>query len=395
MAGLKKLVGVRSLTAYVEGSAPGRVLDLHAVARQEAENPAWLSRPMFVHPVLNRAMIVKHTLRNEGDGGPSAEARLDGTKIIFPFDPRDLALGGHVMFVDPGSLAETLADHLDYGQLSITRDLEVLRLLDRLPTLDPFLVREVLTQRNFQVAPCYFKFRDADQTEMLDFVADELEALAVLCFGEMKKGDERARRMSKLLLADQSSPELQPLQMALRMDAAEFSEAMFAWKGFLYYRWKIRELAPAIKITRREIARARRGRTSRWEDDVADLMQTAKANIDTAIVEACIEIRHTLEIYHDAFAAFTGQKDADSFRAFLNTGSTLFVPLGMRIGRLEQVSGFWTHRFGGHQAGHLTADDILDALRDVLRELATGDEGVLGKQPQQVRWSGGNVAAVS
>ena len=92
MAALKKLVGVRSLSAYVEGSAPGRVLDLHAVARDEAENPAWQTRPMFVHPVLNRAMIVKHTLRNEDDGAQTTEARLDGTKIIFPFDPSDLEL---------------------------------------------------------------------------------------------------------------------------------------------------------------------------------------------------------------------------------------------------------------------------------------------------------------
>ena len=66
------------------------------------------------------------------------------------------------------------------------RDLTMLKLIDRLPTLDPFLLHEAFTANRIDVAPCYFRLSPSDKTEMRDFVAAQVETLINLCFAGLK-----------------------------------------------------------------------------------------------------------------------------------------------------------------------------------------------------------------
>ena len=367
------------------------MLDLHALAVDPPPDPDYHERPLFVHPILNRAIIAKQNVR-PGEETRSRPQRIDQTKVIFPFDAADLELGGHCLFIDRKTLPHVLGDYLDYAALPVDRDLEVLGLLDALPTLDPFLLRECLAQRGIDVAPCYFQFHADDQGDMLAFVAKELSALVALCFGEVAHQDERARRMSSLLLADQNNPELLPLREALRMGPAEFADAVFAWKGFLYYRWKTRSLAPALRTARRGISQIPlRG----YDDDIAQLIRGAKQAIDKAIIGICVDVRETLRVYDRAFSALTDNENPEAFRAFLHSGSKMFVDVGVRVGRLEQVVTFWAERFGPRNGTAMSPDHQLDALRDVLREIRSRPSDLVSSGRGEVVWEGQSIKAVA
>ena len=58
-------------------------------------------------------------------------------------------------------------------------------LLDTLPSLDPFLMRERLRQRGHEPARCYFDLTDADAEAMLSFVREELAPLIGMSFGNI------------------------------------------------------------------------------------------------------------------------------------------------------------------------------------------------------------------
>ena len=152
MRALPTVAGVQSLRSITARSASARVLDLHSLALDAAADPDHAARPMFTHPVLNRTLIVKHHPRPgefEYDDGHGAIV----TKIIFPFDPGDLDLGGQFLLVDDPDLVALLERHLDYRDGDLIRDLAVLQMLGRLPTLDPFLLNEALTTNRIDVAP--------------------------------------------------------------------------------------------------------------------------------------------------------------------------------------------------------------------------------------------------
>ena len=366
MQGSKSVAGVRNLKAIVAASSSARIFNLHALAAEPPNDPDYHAKPMFVHPLLNRSIIVKHNVA-PGEEERLAPRRFNATKVIFPFDPRDLNLGGQSLFIEQHDFMAALARHFEYGELPIDRDLEVLRVLDRLPTLDPFLVRESLARRDIEVDRCYFCFSEPDRAQMLGFVEGEMESLIRLCFGELNADDRRTKRLSRLLLADNDSPDLAPLQATLQMDDDDFSEAMFSWKAFLYYRWRTQALTPALKATLWSISGLSR---RRYDTDGLRFVLSAKALLEQTMARAWREIGQTLRLYDRAYEALIGEQNPESFRTFLIEGSGLFVDLGERIGRLEQVVGFWGYRLTQHQTGGMSPDDVLDAMRDLLQGLS-------------------------
>jgi hypothetical protein len=365
---IKFAPGVSSLKSIAATASSARVLDLSALALAGIEDPHYLAFPFFIHPVLNRSILVKHNVR-WGEDDPAAPRRFNVTKVIFPFDADDMGLGGQYLYVDQADFVGLLTRHLDYRDLPLQRDLGVLRAIDRLPTLDPFLLSETLNRSQIEVGRCYYRFSDNDRARMLDFVSGEIEALIRLCFGEIAINDERTRRLSLLLLSDQDSHELEPLRETFRMDVVEFSEAIFSWKAFLYYRWRTKMLAPELGRTLNSITVARRlhGRGG----ETTFIVRAARL-LERSVRNAWREANDRLGLYDEAFASLTAQRSPENFRAFLANGASLFLQLGHRIGRLEQAASFWDDRFGGARVASMTADEVADGLRDILQALSVG-----------------------
>jgi hypothetical protein len=373
MQTLKAAPGARNLRSLVAMSPSARMLNLHGLAAEPPADPDYRLNPMFAHPVLNRAIILKHNV------APGAEERLaprrfNATKVIFPLDPHDLNLGGQFLYIEQHDFAATLARSLEYRDLPLERDVTVLRILDRLPTLDPFLVREALGRQEIEVDRSYFRFSEPDKAQMLGFVEGEMGSLIKLCFGDLNPQDRRTKRLSRLLLADFDSPDLLPLQMTLQMDDDEFSEAMFSWKALLYYRWRTQALTSALKGVARSIARLGRRRCAA---DSQSFILAAKERLQDSMGGAWRGIGQTLRLYDRAYGALIEDQQPQRFRRFLSEGSGLFVELGESIGRLELIIGFWTHHLVQHDSGAISPDEVADLLRDLLQGLAIwpGDGG--------------------
>lgn len=363
---LRTIPGVKNLNAIIASSSSARMLDLHALAEVHGETEGYRDLPMFAHPLLNRAIIVKHNVA-PGEEERLAPRRFNATKVIFPLDPNDLNLGGQLLFVEQHDFVGVLSRHLEYGDLPLHRDVTVLRVLDKLPTLDPFLVREALAREDIEVDRCYFRFSEPDKVQMLSFVESEMGSLIRLCFGELKPGDGRARRLSRLLLADEESPDLAPLQLTLQMDDAAFTEAIFAWKALLYYRWRTQTLMPTLRGTLRSISRLGRKRCT---PEAMAFLVGARTLLERAITRSWKEIGQTLKLYDRAYTALIEAQDPESFRRFLMQGSGLFLDLGERIGRLEQVVSFWAYRLAKHDTAAMSPDEVMDEIRDLLQGLS-------------------------
>ncbi|HLI65148.1 MAG TPA: hypothetical protein VKU90_02185 [Caulobacteraceae bacterium] len=365
MQTLKATPGVKNLRAMVEMSSSARLLNLHGLAEERPSDPDRLAAPMFAHPVLNRAIIAKHNVA-AGEEERLAPRRFNATKVIFPLDPRDLNLGGQYLFIEQHDFVGVLGRHLEYGDRPLERDLAVLRLMDRLPTLDPFLLREALAREEIEVDRSYFRFSQPDKAHMLGFVEGQMGSLIKLCFGDLRPEDRRTKRLSRLLLADSDSPDLGPLQTTLKMDDQAFSEAMFSWKALLYYRWRVQVLAPVLKTTLKSILSLG---GKRYAADAEAFVERARMLLQRTIAESWREIGDTLRRYDAAYSTLIDSRDPDSFRRFLTQGSGLFIDLGEGIGRLEQVVSYWSHRLRGHASG-MGPDEVIDALRDLLQGLS-------------------------
>jgi hypothetical protein len=142
---------------------------------------------------------------------------------------------------------------------------------------------------------------------------------------------------------------------------------MFSWKAFLYYRWRSRTLGPMLKSTMGSMSAVRAGRHER--DDLAFVVR-AKQLVEKTVTNSWREVGQRLKLYDNAFASLTTQGNPEIFRSFLVHSSSLFLELGDRIGRLEQVVGFWNDRFGDQRMGGTSPDDVLGAIRDLLQAMS-------------------------
>lgn len=377
MQGLPTVTGVQSLRSITARASSARVLDLHSLALEQLDNEAHRERPMFEHPVLNRTIIVKHHPR-PGEFEYAADRGAIVTKVIFPFDPDDLDLGGQFLLVDDPELPLKLTRQLDYSEIDPTRDLTVLQLLDRLPTLDPFLLDEAMSANKFDVARCYFRLSPADKAEMSDFVARQVEQLIGLCFGDMAPG--KAKRLSDLILSADDGPELEPLRQAMRMGEQQFSQAMFLWKAVLYYRWRSRSLMPDVKATHRSIGAVD---TQRFDPDSARFARNSIAELEALMGDCERRIAELFRIYDGVFEALTKERTPEPFRKFLSDGPRVFARLGERMGQLEQLVSYWEHQFPGRKTRQLSPEAIVDGLRNLIGALSLGTAGA--DQPRTER----------
>jgi hypothetical protein len=351
--------GHRSLVALAQSGSTARVLNLSVLAAQHDGDPEYAEKPFFETALLNTSIVLKHGVR------PYEQHLFDGphaiaTKIIIPFDRRDLGLGGWSVFVRQrgweGDLSVFLAE-----APTLPRDVEVLRALDELPSLDPFLVREHLARRGFRVAPCYFVLSPAELERMRELVSSEIQQLIERAFSGPGTGDHTAK-LVELLLTDEANDRLEPLRQTLRLEGEAYREGIFAWKGFLYYKWVLLELREPLARARRAIAELRPARSPGAE--LGTEIVRAKARLARRIDGSERSARRALKVYDDAYEALVRQDDATAFRDFLIHSPTMFLSLGEAVGGVSHVTSYWNYKLPRNAPVRATALELLDILHE-------------------------------
>ena len=313
----------RNLGLLSRTASTSRVLNLARLATLYSDDPEWKARPFFKTPYLNSAVILKHSVRKNEQALFNTVKYLS-TKVVVPFDPADLSIGGRTVLVDQFGWEDQL-EALGTSSEWLARDCEVLKALDQIPSLDPFLLREHLARRGFQVAPCYLALAPADVERMRASVKAELGQLIGLAFKGGGNGSHTAK-LVELLLTDEADERLEPLRLTLRLEGDAYREGIFAWKGFLYYKW-------SMDNARLGLIEARRGLET--VQPTYGLDPNTKAELNRVKLRLIREIDrceqaaiNTLKLYDKAFAGLISEGKPAAFRDFLLTSPRLFCDLG-------------------------------------------------------------------
>jgi hypothetical protein len=322
----------------------------------------YVGAPMFRSPLLERSIILKHRLRRE-ERDDFDGYRSVATKIIFPIDPSDLKLGGRSLFVSQRNYLSAMQSIVSDEFRPGSQDFRLLELMDALPSLDPFILREHLSRNGFHPARQYFEISEGDVERMMRFAEEQVRALVMMAAGRGGQTvTNQAAKLARKLLASMYDPELDTLRGTLRMNDAQFAESLFCWKGFLYYKWSLGELLPRVTEVVQEIGEVLpRGTT---EPEVKTYISKARPRIRDAIYKALQEVNLSLSAYDDAYAALTRQGDPVRFRDFLLNAPAMFQDLGERLGTIGHIVTFWNYRFPRDRRVVVTPDEFAELLQD-------------------------------
>lgn len=357
---------VRNLANLSDSASTSRVLNLAKTYLACRDVEEYTAQPFFRDNQLNKCILIKHTLRHN-ERELFVRPRRTATKMILPFDVHDLRLGGRSIFIGQKGFDTFCRSFFNMNSPSASADVEILRLLDLLPSLDPFLVREHLNRNGFKIAGCYFRISPSDIKNMVGFANSEIEKLVKNAFSDALSN--KALKLTDKILSNELDSELWPLSATLRLTAEEFSSGIFSWRGFLYFKWRYLGLQDEMRKVLQGLASYQP--QGQCDDSIKNYLRQARPRLARQIVDVIAAVGRTLSVYDKAYASLTDDGNPGPFRRFLLDGPNLFYELGESIGILGHMGSFWGYRVGSLKNGvRLTPMEYADILMDFEESMA-------------------------
>jgi hypothetical protein len=350
------------------GSA--RVLNCAAVTAELRELNDNAGPPLFHTTPLNHAVLIKDVREDERRGRDPTRI---GTKVYLPFDPKTPLAGGQTIFFGDQRFRAAIANLVDLSQPrqreAFDRDTRVLEVIDSLPTLAPFLLRDRLERAGIEVDPRYFRLSEQEWSEIVGFIRAQFQAIVDALFADEAR---RARgAVDKLLekLWDLSDiPALEDLAEAFRLPRQDCLKIFYAWKGVIFFTWEharegeqARALLEWLRSSDLSGVQDRAFRKE-LEKDLTDLHQRC--------VRLLADLDQRLQRYQSAFDdLFRAQKGPAAFLAFLSGADAHFQALGFGMAKLQHLVLVWRHATDRFPGRRLPQDSLIELL-GTLNELA-------------------------
>ena len=359
---------VRRLRFLEKTASSARVLNLRQFHRAKGSDSN-IGGVFFQNAMLDTSIIVKHRVRdNEKDYFQANVA--NATKIILPLDRNDLKIGGRFIMVGQKQFDEQAFAAFGSALAPGSRDRQVLNLLDELPSLDPFLVREQLRRNGFDPARGYFNVSDADIAEMRAFIEAEIATLVQVAVNDASKSSSAmVSRLVAKLMDGAGDGDLGPLRDVLRLSDAEYLDGVFAWRGFLYFKWVYHSIAPATERLRKAIKAAASSVPANYQ--TLAYINGAVSRLDHALAKSKWDIGHMLARYDRVYRMLVHEQNPVAFSEFLLTAPADFVNIGQPMGVLQHMISFWRFRFQDSTAPKVSRDDLADLLLDFEQNMGT------------------------
>lgn len=347
---------VRLLNA-LNGASSSRVLNLCSIALAQVNNPEHSAKPLFQSKALNSAIILKHNIRRN-EKGFFLDSRTLATKVLIPFNTKDLLMGGASFFVNEKNFENIVQNAGNYtDQSAFQGDIERLKVIDGLPSFDPFLLREQLNRNGYKPDQSYFALSNSDQARMAEYSASEVRKLTIMATGGASSGrDASTEKMVKALLSNEVSDLLEPFRMVLQLDPGQFSEGVYAWRGFLYYKWGLQNTWPKLIEVLRGIRSA--SPTGKVDSNQKSFFAKTKDGIIRGSKNANDEVQKIIRIYDEAYSELIDKKNPKQFRDFLLSAPALFCEIGEKMGAMSHIASFWQYRFPAKARNSVEAEEL-------------------------------------
>ncbi len=357
----------RSLRGLEKTASTSRVLNLAALSARNAKNPDHERKPFFVAASLNGAVIVRHRLR-EQEREAFDRSRFTATKLIIPFERSDLGLGGRSVFVSERGWLDAF-EELRGEAPDLQRDVAVLEAIDEMPSLDPFLLREHLRRRGFDISASHFEISAPDLARMQRFVGSEIAKLIELAYRDTET-EGNTTRLVEALLSSRTDERLEPLRLTLRLERENYKEGIFAWKGFLYYKWVLNSLWANLRDVFGELGRVKV--IGPIDSETAAELEALKQRLRQKMERQVKSVMSHLGIYDEVFSQLTVDGNAVAFRDFLLKSPEMFLSLGEGCGLVSHIATYWRYQFPRGRPLSANVMQLMDVLQDF--EMSLGSE---------------------
>jgi hypothetical protein len=322
----------------------------------------------FRNRPLNTVVLIKDAVPDteRTKNGPSI-----GTKLYFPFNDQNIYEGGRTIFLHDKNLEKIIINHFGEGAIApaaLVEDLRILSILNHLPSIDPFLMKDVFIREKIDMNPAFFDVSEELWNEIETFMLQRFEPLVKAAWPDAMESDDKARQLIDKIWEARDIKALQPLITAFRLPQSEALDIFSAWRGIVYYSYQYQREKPRL----------------------ADLVKWLKANevpvpgIPTNELKEVFkafdfvkeQLRHEWQTIDDIVRDYQDSYDkmfklkisSGPFLAFLKKSNDTYWQLGNCIGRAFHAIHCWhvmTSRFDGRKLPWPQLQELMKLLANV------------------------------
>jgi hypothetical protein len=326
--------------------------------------------PFFRNKPLNNLVLIKDTLTEDERRGRKSAI---GTKLYFPFNENDVYEGGRTIFAHDKHLEQALIGAFGEGAINkeaLIEDRKILAILDRLPSLDPFLLKDVFLNEVFTINEAYFEVGKEIWDQIQQFILQLFEPVVKEAYPDTLSSDEKVRRLIDKIWEARDLEALKPLVEAFRLPPAEALEIFAAWKGINFYSFESERAKPLfvellawikdLKMPVAAVSTAERNELKAAIELVKTQLRSEWQNVDTIL-------RNYQDSYDKMFKLKTSSAE---FVAFLKNSSKHYWELGNSLGKIGQATYCWnitTKRFPERKLGWEPLREIMTLLAKIFK----------------------------
>jgi hypothetical protein len=303
--------------------------------------------PLFDSPLLTNAVFFKEAVASDPTDG--WEDYVIRTRAMIAFDEANARDGGASFPIDPETFESALEGWFGRKVAIVLSDHDrnVLGVLDRVPTFDPFLMlaQRAEMERERAIDPVFFS-ADPTTAEAVRAVAGErARRLVALAMGDTK-GERLELTVDALIDAIwtcETNKRTGRLFASLGIPKSDVERVLFAWKGISYYDHLFREFGRDYAAFLVWL----KGPESLPKDEKA-IPQTEVRRLRSLRHRARRTMRdfytHATDVLKQnetAYAALVERGDPVPFQKFLLAAPGLFQSLGLAIGGFGHAANAW------------------------------------------------------
>jgi hypothetical protein len=326
----------------------------------------------FGSRTLNHAILIKEpNLGGERGRDPFEMPLPIRTKLFIPYNAENPYEGGESSYTDDPQFEEALSYLTGAGgenPETFRRDLEKIRLLEQLPSLDPFLLKDKFALSGMPVNEAYFRL---SEEEWRNIRAHIRERFVLMCrFATASQGEVSADVVDRLVDRIWEARDLEPLYpllSAFGLPTDRATEFFYCWKGIGFFDYEFTRNTPLVRGFSSWIQGAQpRGAMHR---DDAEAIEQDRAHVRGRMRAMLAETLGILQEFNGSFdQLFRRRETARNFSTFMLNARRHFWCLGNNLNGIYHVVSLWNRVTARAPERNLPPAQMVRLLK-ILREL--------------------------
>jgi len=213
-----------------------RILNLNRATRMLRQVHGNNVGTFFRNKRLATSIIIKHTLRDH-ERGMFEDAPIVATKVLVPLDENSLATGAVSFFVGerayPAIMRQSFGINTLGGVSGADKDALILAKLNETPSLELFLVREILGGDEFGIPKDYFQVSLIEDSAIKSYITRELTPLIRIAIENANSA--KVNKFVDSIFGAEIGAQAADFLQSLGLAQNRWGNVVFAWKAALFY----------------------------------------------------------------------------------------------------------------------------------------------------------------